>query len=70
MTPAALFKPIRGDERNDKMIAEKQYVVKEVIWLRRPDQKLKILAVAPAPKPAPRRLEDRPWVINGREVAR
>jgi hypothetical protein len=51
------------------MLAEKMYVVKsEVVWLRRPDQKLKTLAVAPAPKPAPRRLEDRPLIINGKAV--
>jgi hypothetical protein len=70
MTPAALFKPIRWDERKDRtMLAEKMYVVKSsIVWLRRPDQRLKTLAVAPAPKPAPRRLEDRPLIINGKAV--
>jgi hypothetical protein len=68
MTPAALFKPIRWDERNDKMIAEKQYVVKADFILRCAGRKPVGLKSIKVRKPAPRRLEDRPLIINGREV--
>jgi hypothetical protein len=50
------------------MLAEKMYVVKADFILRCAGRKPVGLQSIKAPKPARRRLEDRPLIINGREV--
>jgi hypothetical protein len=46
-------------------LAERQYVVKDVILYRQSGKPVKCISRATLPQPTPRRLEDRPVIING-----
>jgi hypothetical protein len=50
------------------MVAEKSYVVKDVILYRQSGKPVKCISRATLPQPSPRRLEAKPLVINGKAV--
>jgi hypothetical protein len=49
-------------------LAERQYVVKDVILYRQSGKPAKCISRATLPQPTPRRLEAKPLVINGKAV--